>query len=138
MEYTIGKLAARAGVNIDTIRFYERQGLMPEPRRRESGYRLYSDEDLKRLRFILRAKELGFTLREIRDLLELRVDGETGCEDVRRQAEAKIALIDQKIARLRQVREALSRLAQACRASSPAGECPILHYLEIEQFHAEN
>ncbi len=133
MAYTIGKLAARAGVKIDTIRFYERQGLMPEPRRRESGYRLYTDEDLKRLRFILRAKALGFTLREIRELLALRVDGETGCEEVRHQAEVKIEWIDQKIAQLTQVRDALVRLAAACRANSPAGECPILHYLEIEQ-----
>ncbi len=89
-EMTVGRLAKTAGVNIETIRYYERRGLLPEPTRKESGYRLYSDEDVKRLQIILRAKELGFALREIQELLELRVDVKTNCDEVRTETEEKI------------------------------------------------
>jgi len=75
--FTVGKLAKEASVNIETLRFYERRGLMPEPVRRESGYRQYSQKDVARLQFIKRAKELGFSLKEIAELLSLRVDQET-------------------------------------------------------------
>ncbi len=133
MKYlTIGKLAKSAGINIETVRYYERIGIMPEPKRRESGYRQYSQEDVSRLKFILHAKELGFSLKEIRELLELRVDPETNCEEVRQQAETKITDIERKIADLKRIRTALMNLATACKERKQTDECPILEALEAE------
>lgn len=131
---TVGKLAKRAGVNVETLRYYERIGLMPPPQRRESGYRMYSDEDLTRLAFIRHAKELGFTLKEIKELLELRVDAKTNCEEVRTQTQAKICDIDQKIAHLQRIRDVLADLATACHQKSATSECPILEAIEKEEF----
>ena len=88
---TIGQLARQAAVGVETIRFYEREGLLAEPERRPSGYRQYPAEVVRRVRFIRHAKELGFTLKEIQELLELRVDPVSSCADVRRHARAKIA-----------------------------------------------
>ena len=96
----IGKLARRAGVGVETIRFYERQGLLAAPIRKDSGYRLYPEHVLGRIRFIKRAKELGFSLREIKELLELRRNSSAPCEDVCAKAQAKIANIEGKIAML--------------------------------------
>ena len=87
---TIGKVARLASVGVETVRFYEREGLLDKPPRRRSGYRQYSKDTVSRLRFIRRAKELGFTLKEIRELLTLRIETESTCEDVRIKAEAKI------------------------------------------------
>lgn len=129
-EMTVGKLAKTAGMNIETIRYYERRGLLPEPTRKDSGYRMYSHDDVKRLRFILRAKELGFSLREIQELLELRVDAKTNCDEVREQTEAKIRDIEQKIADLERMREVLVKLAAACRNRGATDACPILEALE--------
>ena len=89
-KLTIGQLAKRAKVNIQTVRYYERRGLLPEPPRRESGYRQYSLHDLARVQFIRHAKELGFSLKEIMELLSLRVDPNTTCLDVKRRTEANI------------------------------------------------
>jgi MerR family copper efflux transcriptional regulator len=129
-EMTVGKLAKTAGVNIETVRYYEQRGLLPKPSRKESGYRLYSQEDVRRLRFILRAKELGFSLREIQELLELRVDAKTNCDGVREQAEGKISDIEQKIADLERMREVLVKLATACRNRGATDACPVLEALE--------
>jgi len=95
---TIGKVARLAGIGVETIRFYEREGLIEEPPRRESGYRQYPEDTVHRLRFIRRAKELGFTLKEIKELLALRIDPETTCEDIRRRANTKINDIEAKTA----------------------------------------
>ncbi|RMH80070.1 MAG: MerR family transcriptional regulator [Calditrichaeota bacterium] len=131
MKYmTVGEFARAGGVNVETVRFYERKGLLPQPARKPSGYRLYSDEDVARLKFIRHAKELGFSLREIKDLLELRVDPETGCDEVRRQAEAKIREVEEKIAQLHRIKRALETLVAACRGKGPTGECPIIEALE--------
>src|SRR5688572_6021621 len=92
--FTIGELARQAGVGIETVRFYERQGLLEEPKRRASGYRQYDVEAVAVLRFIRRAKELGFTLREIKALLALRLDDSASRADVREQAKAKVADIE--------------------------------------------
>lgn len=129
---TIGKLAKSAGINIETVRYYERIGIMPEPERKDSGYRQYSPEDLSRLKFILHAKELGFSLNEIRELLELRVDPETNCDEVRAQAEAKIADVEEKIESLQRIRTALLNLTDACRKRKQTNECPILEALEAK------
>jgi MerR family mercuric resistance operon transcriptional regulator len=130
---TIGQLAKRAEVNIQTVRYYERRGLMPEPPRRESGYRQYPHDAVVRIQFIKHAKELGFSLKEISELLSLRVDPYTSCGDVKRRAEAKIAEIEDKIRALRRMKKALSRLAATCRGDGPTSECPILEALASEK-----
>src|SRR5574340_1048371 len=103
---TIGLVTRRAGVGVETVRFYERQGLIEEPPRRPSGYREYDDEVVSRLGFIRRAKELGFTLKQIKELLSLRRDPSTPAADVKRRAAAKIADIETKIRTLQRMREA--------------------------------
>lgn len=127
---TIGALARKAEVNIETIRYYERRGLLPEPARSSSGYRQYSLEAVARIQFIKHAKELGFSLKEILDLLSLRVDPDTTCADVKRIAEAKIEAIEKKISSLLQMKKALAKLKAECDGTGPVGECPILEALE--------
>ncbi|HEU0078185.1 MAG TPA: MerR family DNA-binding protein [Longimicrobiaceae bacterium] len=127
--HTIGSVAREAGVGIETIRFYEREGLIGEPPRTPSGYRQYPEEAIERVRFIQRAKDLGFSLAEIRDLLALRVQPDSECEDVRLRAEAKIADIEAKIRDLDSMRRVLKELARACAAGKPTRECPILEAL---------
>jgi len=126
---TIGQLARKAQVNVETVRYYERRGLMPEPLRRESGYRQYSEPDVTRIKFIKRAQGLGFTLKEISELLSLRVDPDTTCGDVKRRAEVKIADMEEKIKALQRMKRALTKLASTCRGRGPTTECPILEVL---------
>ncbi|GBE30990.1 MAG TPA: heavy metal-responsive transcriptional regulator [Bacteroidetes bacterium] len=127
--YSVGQIAKMADVNIETLRFYETKGLMPEPKRRESGYRDYGEHDLERMLFIGRAKQLGFTLKEIEELLNLRVDTKTTCADVRLKAETKIKEIEKKIHELVKFKSALQSLAKSCMHGGPATECPILEAL---------
>lgn len=129
----IGELADRAGVNVQTVRYYERRGLLPEPERTSSGYRRYDEDDLLRLRFILRAKGLGFTLGEVTDLLELRVDPERTTEDVRRRAAAKIAGTVAKIRDLESIRSTLQRLVDACDAHGSVEQCALMHAIGAEE-----
>jgi MerR family mercuric resistance operon transcriptional regulator len=126
---SVGQLAKDANVNIETVRYYERRGLLPEPKRRESGYREYSPEDVFRIKFIKRAQELGFTLKEISELLALRVDAKTTCAKVKKQAEAKISDIEEKILLLKKMKAALGKLASSCKDHKPQQGCPILEYL---------
>jgi MerR family mercuric resistance operon transcriptional regulator len=126
---SIGQVARRAGVGVETIRFYEREGLLAEPGRRLSGHRLYDEGTVTRLMFIRRAKELGFTLREIKELLSLRHYSGTLCGEVRARAEAKIKDIDSKIKLLRRMKDALGRLTAAC-GKTEGAECPILDALD--------
>lgn len=127
---TIGKVAERAGVGIETVRFYEREGLLDKPTRSASGYRQFNDNVVKRLMFISRAKELGFTLKEIKELLSLRIDPEICCEDVKSKADVKIADIENKIATLRKMKKALVRLSLTCGERETTTECPILEALD--------
>jgi MerR family mercuric resistance operon transcriptional regulator len=127
-----GELAKRAGVNVETLRFYERKGLLPEPPRRESGYREYPAESVRRIRFIKRAQELGFSLGEIREILALRVQPGTTCADVRDRAEHKILDVREKIADLKAIERALQKLTTTCTGSGPLSECPILENLDGE------
>lgn len=127
---TIGRLSQQADVQIETIRYYERRGLLPDPPRTESGYRQYDVESVTRLRFIKEAQTLGFTLEEIQGLLALRVDKETSCADVRRRAERKAADIEAKIAALQAMHAALQEMIAACAQGGPSGECPFLETLE--------
>src|SRR5680860_435730 len=114
-DMTIGKVARASGVEVETVRYYERQGLVTQPAREEGAYRLYPPEAVSRISFIRRAKGLGFTLREIAELLRLGTEPDSVCDDVRLRAEAKIAAIDTKIDTLREMREALVELAALCR-----------------------
>jgi len=134
---TIGEVAKAAEVGVETLRFYEREGLIAEPPRRQSGYRQYPLETVRRVRFIRRAKELGFTLKEIGELLSLRVDPSTTCADVREMARAKIADIEGRIAELHRIREVLGRLARSCRGKGPTSECPILDILDERERRAD-
>lgn len=127
---TIGQVAKQAQVNIETIRYYERRGLVPEPPRRESGYRQYSPDTVARIKFIKRAQELGFSLKEIQELLALRVDPVMTSADIKRRAEAKLADIDAKLRDLKRMKTALMKLTAACRGRGPTSECPILDALE--------
>jgi MerR family mercuric resistance operon transcriptional regulator len=129
---TIGQMARSAGASVETIRFYEREGLLEHPARSASGYRNYPPEAVARLRMIRQAKELGFSLNEIKELLALRVAPGKSCSDVRARAERKIADIDQRIAALKRMKAALARLAAACAGRGPTSECPILEALESE------
>lgn len=124
---TIGELARRAGVNVQTVRYYERRGLLAEPHRTPSGYRQYSDATLDRLRFIKRAQELGFTLSEIHELLVLRLDPRTTAAQVKARAEAKIDDVERRIHDLQHIKHALTHLAGRCHGGrGPVGECPLL------------
>jgi len=126
---TIGKVAKRAAVGIETVRFYEREGLLDKPTRSASGYRQFNEDVVSRLEFISRAKMLGFTLKEIRELLSLRVDPECCGKDVKAKTDAKIADIENKIATLRKMKKALARLSRACGEKESTAKCPILEAL---------
>ncbi len=130
---SIGQVARRAGVGVETVRFYERQGLLEEAPRRASGYRQYSEKVVKRLHFIQRAKLLGFSLKEITELLMLRVDEQTSCEEVRQRAEAKIAQVERKVVELQHLRQALLQVAKLRRGHRPASTCPILDALDQQE-----
>lgn len=127
---TIGQVARRAGVGIETVRFYEREGLIDAPGRGTSGYRQYGEDVIRRLRFIQQAKSLGFSLKEIRDLLALRVSTGTSCAVVRERTLTKIAEVEEKIEALQQIRNALRELTSACSGQGPTSACPILEAME--------
>jgi MerR family mercuric resistance operon transcriptional regulator len=135
MEQTlkIGQLAQRAAVNLQTIRYYEREGLLPEPPRLSSGYRLYTDSVVRRVRFIKRAQEIGFSLAEIRELLSLRADENRERNEVRAIAQAKIADIEDKMRTLKAMKAVLNRLTERCSGCGPASECPILESIDSEE-----
>jgi MerR family copper efflux transcriptional regulator len=129
---SIGAVAKRAGVAIDTIRYYEREGLLPEPARRPSGYRSYGEGTVAQLRFIRRAKTLGFTLEEIRELLALSADRQRGVKAVKQRAQRRLAEIEARIAELERVRAGLAELIAACPGHGAPEQCPILRALDGE------
>lgn len=133
---TIGQVARHAGVGIETIRFYEREGLLEEPLRRPSGYRQYPEQVVTRIHFIKRAQQLGFSLKEITELLTLRVDGHTSCEEVKQHTEAKIADVERKLLELQRMRQALLHVAALCTGQGPASACPMLEALEQQEMSA--
>jgi len=130
MALSIGQVATAAAVNIQTIRYYERRGLFPTARRTPSGYRQYAEDAVARLRFIKHAQELGFSLKEIHELLALRVRHAAACDTVERKTQAKIALVEDRIRELQRLKRTLERLAAACEARRPTADCPILEVLE--------
>ena len=127
---TTGRLAALAGINIETVRFYERSGLIAEPKRTASNYRQYPQSDVARLRFIKRAQELGFSLKEIAELLSLRATPSRSRSRVKRLTEEKLGIIDCKIRDLQRMRKSLASISAACDGHGPVADCPIIHALE--------
>lgn len=125
-----GEVAAQAGVNVQTLRYYERRGLLEEPERRQSGYREYPRDAVQLIRFIKHAQELGFTLNEIEELLRLRGDQKATCSEVRATAQAKIEDIEQKIRSLHAMKRALGVLVKSCASDGSTRECPILEALD--------
>ena len=129
---TVGTAARRAGVKIDTIRYYERRALLQRSPRTEAGYRTFTEETVQRVRFIKHAQALGFTLNEIKQLLALHLTPGKTCADVRSRTEAKIADIERKIRSLQDMNRALQQLVSACESDGPASECSFLENLNEE------
>jgi len=123
---TIGKLSQYSGIGVETIRFYERRGLIAPPSRADSNYRIFQQADVERLRFIKRAKDLGFTLNEIKDLLTLSHDHQATRADIKEHALAKIADVNRKIEDLTRIKAALEQLTSECDGHGPLEGCPIL------------
>jgi Cu(I)-responsive transcriptional regulator len=130
---TIGQLAKLGQVNLETIRFYEREGLLPLPPRSQSGYRAFPQAAVRQLRFIGRAQELGFSLAEIRELLALKAAPNGDCAEVCRQAREKLREVDGKIHHLQTMKRALQRLTRACSGDRSVSECGILENLDREE-----
>ncbi|MGH9320100.1 MAG: MerR family DNA-binding protein [Vicinamibacteria bacterium] len=133
----VSEVARQAGVNLQTVRYYERRRLLPEPPRTRSNYRAYPEDTIRRIRFIKRAQELGFTLAEIEDLLSLRAAPRARCADVYRRAETKARDIDAKVRALKAMRRALSKLMAECSGRSAVSACPILDALETGKHQSE-
>lgn len=131
-EWTIGQLAKSVNVNVQTVRYYERLRLLGPSARRPSGYRIYGEDEERRLRFIKNAQALGFTLHEIAELLSLRVSSAARCGDVQRKAQAKLKQVAAKMRDLRALAQVLQDLILTCRAGQPTDHCPILTSLENE------
>ncbi len=129
----IGQVAKAAGVGIDAVRFYEREGLIPAPARRPSGYRDYTPDVVVSLRFIRRAKELGFSLKEISELLRLEASEDATPADVRGRAEAKLEVLEERIRSLQRMRRALRKLVESCPGKGPLRDCSILRALAPEE-----
>ena len=128
---TISSVAKQAQVNIETLRYYERQGVVPKPPRTDSNYRVYPPDTVRRVRFVKHAQELGFSLKEIKELLSLRATPGASCQDVRQRAAAKIDEIDEKTLSLQAMRHVLHKLVQQCVARRGSlSECPILESLD--------
>jgi MerR family copper efflux transcriptional regulator len=133
---TIGQLARAVQVNVQTVRFYERRGLVMPILRKTSGYRIYSEEAVRRLRFIRNAQQLGFTLKEIAALLDLRVSSAARCGTVQVKALAKLEQVQHKVHQLQSLARVLRELVQSCRAGETTEHCPILNSLEPERSDA--
>ncbi len=131
-SYTIGALSKASGVAIDTIRYYEKEGLLAEARRSASGYRQFDAKALHRLQFVRQAKTLGFSLEAIRELLDLSLDREAGVQGVQQRARRRLSEMDQRIRELTAMREVLAALVAACPGEGEPDDCPILASLQAE------
>lgn len=134
---TIGQLAKEAGVGVETVRFYQRKGLLPEPERPRQGYRRYGDEVLRDLVFVRRAQGLGFTLREIRELLSMFREGEATCGQVTELARRKRREVQQRIRALQEIEAALGRAEASCACLPEDCPCPVLERFPFENFDQE-
>lgn len=122
----IGELAKLSGIGVETIRFYEREGLLLEPNRRPSGYRLFDVATVERLEYIRRAKDLGFTLGEIKELLELSF-AQSNCEHIRQRADIKITEIESKIQNLQKMKRSLKKIVEHCQQKNSIEDCLLVH-----------
>ncbi len=130
--FSIGQAARLAGIGAETIRFYEKEGLLDAPMRTESGYRKYTKQSISRLHFIRQAKYLGFTLKEIKELLLLLAESRDTCKDVQQRAKLKLAEVEQKIAHLQALRLEIVNAVALCNQENNIDTCPILDILEHE------
>jgi len=130
---SIGQVASRTGVTVEAVRFYEKQRLIEAPRRSDAGYRLFPEEAVKRVRFIQRAKDVGFTLNDIAEVLALRREPGTSCTDIKLRATQKIEEVDRRIQELHRIRDALSRMVRNCSGRGSLNHCPILEELDPEE-----
>ena len=128
--FTIGQLAKRVGVNVETLRYYERLDLLAPATRTSSGYRVYGATELRRLHFIKNAQALGFTLQEIAEFLNLRIGSTAACGDVRRKTQVKLGQVEKKIGDLQAMARSLRKLIRYCEAEQITDHCPILESLE--------
>ncbi len=126
----VGEVARKAGVNLQTVHYYEKRGLLGKPPRSISNYRLYPSDAVLRIRFIKRAQELGFTLKEIKELLSLRAAPRTRCASVRKRAKVKVHEIEDKVCTLQAMLKALSKLISECSGEGPVTQCPILEAMD--------
>ncbi|HFQ81908.1 MAG TPA: MerR family transcriptional regulator [Desulfobacterales bacterium] len=129
----IGEAAKKAGISVEAVRFYEKQGLIGIPTRNDSGYRVYSPDIMNQLLFVIRAKELGFSLKEIKELLLLRNSPNITCADIKLQAEKKIAAIESKIYDLELIKKSLIRLTNSCPGAGAIKLCPILSKIDNKE-----
>lgn len=130
-DMTIGLLAKKSDVTVETVKFYEKEGILPKPHKPSSGFRNYPEDYVSRIQFIKRAQELGFTLREVKELLKLKVDKKATCGQVMKKADEKIAEVDQKIKDLQQMKKSLKQIRECCEdGTQTLTECPILECFE--------
>lgn len=127
--FLTGQIAKKAGVNVETLRFYEKKGLIPEPLRTESGYRQYPEETIQRIQFIKNAQKLGFTLKEIRELLSITLATKKQCQQVKSEIDHKLIEVNEKIKNLQEISDALKKLRRTCDKGGVDGKCPILKFL---------
>jgi Cu(I)-responsive transcriptional regulator len=132
--YSIGQVAKQSGVSVETVRYYEKEGLLEVPERKESGYRQFKGDTIARLSFIQQAKKLGFSLKEIGELLSITSDANTVCNDVKQLSQDKLVDIENKIKMLQQMRKSLKKLIDVCPGQAPINDCPILDALQKKGF----
>src|SRR3989304_6178119 len=137
-HYKVGEIAEKIGVNVETLRYYEKIKIMPKPKRKESRYRFYDELDLRRLLFIKRAKELGFTLKEIKELMDLRIESTATCGDVKHMAQHKLQDVDNRIIDLKKIRSVLVKLIDQCvNEEVSSDECPILEVIDPKRKYSK-
>jgi MerR family transcriptional regulator, copper efflux regulator len=131
----IGSIAKKAGVGVETVRFYERKGLIAQPRKPANGFRSYPDETVAKLKFIRQAQDLGFSLKEIEELLSLKTRRSAGCADVRTRAQTKLNEVNEKVLNLMLLKQTLEELIDACPGKGSVDICSILNSMEADQKH---
>jgi MerR family mercuric resistance operon transcriptional regulator len=133
-KLTIGRLSSETDLGIEAIRFYERKGLLPKPPRSSSGHRVFPPDAISRINFIQQARNLGFTLDEIGELLVLRVDPKVSCDDVKERVEMKLRSVEEKLKTLTRIKKTLKDLIAACEEGRPSvGECPIIETMKCQK-----
>ncbi|MFY0678743.1 MAG: heavy metal-responsive transcriptional regulator [Neptuniibacter sp.] len=129
-QLKIGQVAKQSGLTVETVRYYEQRGLIPEPQRLDSGYRVYPESILTRLNFINRCKDLGFSLQEISELLSIQIDPDNSSALVKEQVEHKISLVKEKISELQKLQDSLEQLSGMCCGEGSVSDCPIIDFLK--------